>query len=66
MHIILVDYKSNILQLIYAEVGRQLHLQSALPLLIANNRSISDDGGKTIEYGCQLTNISMQYTLSKK
>jgi hypothetical protein len=39
-----VEYKSNILRLIYAVAGKELHLQ----LSITSNRSISDDGGKTI------------------
>ena len=48
MHIILIEYKNNILRLIYAVAGKELHLQSAFLYSIASNRSISEDGGKMI------------------
>ena len=41
-------YKNNILQLIYAEAEKQATFTISLPLSIASNRSISDDGGKII------------------
>ena len=43
-----VEYKSNILWLIYAVAGKEATFTISLPLSIASNRSISDDGGKTI------------------